>query len=87
MQTKITSLKNPQWGDSENTFINCEITLEAYGDEVLPFTATDSDPEEHGRALFAALVVGQYGEIAPYSPPSPEPEVNVSVGTVPTQIL
>lgn len=37
----------------------------------VPFTASDEDPEAHGRAIFAAIISGEFGQIAPYVPPPP----------------
>lgn len=62
---KITSLKNPVWVNDEQTAINCVITLDVFGDEELPFTATIYDVEEHGRVIFQELVYGKYGVITP----------------------
>jgi len=59
----ITSLKNPVWVNDEQ--INCIITLDVFGDEQLPFTASPHDVEEHGRIIFQELVDGRYGPIAP----------------------
>jgi hypothetical protein len=59
----ITSLKNPVWVNDEQ--INCIITLDVFGDEQLPFTASSNDVEEHGRIIFQELVDGRYGPIAP----------------------
>lgn len=68
MQATLTSLSNPRWANAEKTVIDCEITLGQFGDKVLPFTASASDVEAHGRAIFADLVAGVYGEIAEYVP-------------------
>lgn len=70
---KITSVKNPIWADSKNTTINCVITVEALGNEELPFSASPADCMEHGRVLFAELVSGVHGEVAPYVEPE-QPE-------------
>lgn len=75
MQAQLTSVKNLKWGDAEHTFINCEITTSQYGNEILPFTASPNDCEAHGRAIFADIVNGAYGEIAEYSAP-PLPSVD-----------
>lgn len=79
MQSVLTSLTNPQWANAEQTAIDCEITTSQFGDEVLPFTATQNDVEPHGRAIFADLVAGAYGPIAEYAPP-PEPVQPVTEG-------
>ena len=74
MQSILTSLKNPCWVNADHTMIDCEITTSQFGDEVLPFTAGQNDCEAHGRAIFADIVAGVYGEIAEYVPPPPRRE-------------
>ena len=64
MQANLTSLANPRWANAEQTLIDCEITSSQFGDEVLPFTASPTDCEAHGRAIFADIVAGKYGSIA-----------------------
>lgn len=88
MQGVLTSLSNPQWANAEQTAIDCEITISQFGNEVLPFTASSTDVEPHGRKIFADLVAGVYGEIAAYVPP-PEPETTVTPasGTIPVSVL
>ena len=47
--------------------INCEAKWSHLGDESQPwceFTADEFDTMEHGRALYAALINGDYGDIA-----------------------
>ena len=73
MQALLTSVSNPRWADAEHTMIDCTITTSQLGDVVLPFTASPTDIEAHGRAIFADLVAGVYGPIAEYVAP-PEPE-------------
>lgn len=68
MQTQLTSLKNPQWANAEKTMIDCEITTAQFGDEVLPFTAAKDDSEAHGRAIFEAILAGEYGDIGAHVP-------------------
>jgi len=70
MKSVLTSLSNPRWANADKTLIDCEITTSQFGDEVLPFTASQDDFEAHGRSIFADLVAGVYGEIAEYAPPS-----------------
>jgi hypothetical protein len=66
----LQSAQNLRWANAEGTAIDMTITWDRYPDP-LPFTASQNDPEEHGRAIFAAAVAGAYGAIAPYEPPSP----------------
>jgi hypothetical protein len=66
MQATLTSLSNPRWANAEQTAIDCEITTSQFGDEVLPFTASATDVESHGRAIFSDIVEGKYGQINKY---------------------
>ena len=79
MQSTLTSVSNPVWSNAEHTAIDCKITTSQFGDEVLPFTASQTDVEPHGRAIFADLVAGKYGAIAEYVAP-PEPVQPVTEG-------
>lgn len=59
----ITHVESPQYSAADNSQINCMITCEK---GVLPFTARANDTESYGRQLFADLLAGKYGTIAPY---------------------
>ena len=63
--------KNPVWANAEHTMIDLLIKWDAI-DEEFPFTASPTDVEAHGRAIFEAAVAGQFGEVAEYVPP-PDP--------------
>jgi hypothetical protein len=69
MQTLLTSLTNPRWSNAAHTTVDCEITTSQLGSEVIPFTASQTDVEAHGRAIFAAIVAGEYGPIGDYVAP------------------
>jgi hypothetical protein len=89
LETLLTSLKNPCWANAERTAINCEITTSQFGDEVLFFTASPNDIEAHGRAIYADIIAGTYGEIVDYVP-QPEvqnPTATLSSGTIQGSIL
>ena len=73
MQSILTSLKNPRWSNAEHTTADCEITTSQFGDEKLPFTASQNDIEAHGRAIFQDIASGEYGPVEEYVPP-PEPK-------------
>jgi hypothetical protein len=79
MQATLTSVFNPQWSNEEHTFIDCKITTSQFGEEILPFTASQNDVEPHGLVIFADLVAGVYGSIAEYVAP-PEPVQPVTEG-------
>jgi hypothetical protein len=70
MQTTLTSLSNPRWSNEEHTAIDCLITTSQFGNEILPFTASQNDVEEHGKQLFKDISEGKYGEIAKYIAPA-----------------
>lgn len=63
--------KNPRWVNAEHTMIDLEIKWETI-DVELPFTASPTDCEAHGRAIFEAAAAGQFGAVAEYVAP-PEP--------------
>jgi hypothetical protein len=69
MESILTSLTSPIWSNAEHTAIDCFITTSQFGDEVLPFTASQDDVAEHGRAIFADIVDGKYGVIGAYVAP------------------
>jgi hypothetical protein len=61
------TVENPRYVNAEGTMIDCDVKW-SHLPVVWPFTASPDDPAEHGRALYAALVAGEHGEIAPYAP-------------------
>jgi hypothetical protein len=65
--------KNPVWANAEHTMIDLTIKWVEI-DEELPFTASPSDCEEHGCAIFAAAVAGEYGAVAEFVPYVPTQE-------------
>jgi len=69
----IKSVSNPRWSDQAKTLINCNVTTDITGSELLPFTASPNDPEEVGKEIFQACLEGKYGQIAEYAPPPPPP--------------
>jgi hypothetical protein len=71
--------KNPVWANAEHTMIDLTIKWDRFPQE-FPFTASPTDCEAHGRAIFEAAVAGQFGEVAEYvaPPPPPEPEQEIN---------
>lgn len=76
MQITVTSVSFPVWANAEQTLINCDITVEQYPGEVLPFTADPNDSAEHGRQIYADCVAGAYGSIGAYVAPVIPAEAN-----------
>jgi hypothetical protein len=60
--------KDPVWANVEHTMIDLKIKWDFLREE-LPFTASPTDVEAHGRSLFEAAKNGQFGEVAKYVPP------------------
>jgi hypothetical protein len=61
----IESVTNPSWANEEHTLITCTVKF-GHFDDAMPFTAGPNDVEAHGRAIYADLIAGRYGEIAEY---------------------
>ncbi len=87
MQSKLNAITNPRWANAEKTQIDCEITTSQFGDEVLPFTASINDVEQHGRDIFNDIVTGKYGIITDYIPPPIVEIITRQPATIPVEIL
>jgi len=64
----MTVATNLFWSNAEHTTIDMMYQFSNLPAPV-PFTASQNDPMEYGRNIFAAAVAGNYGPIAPYTPP------------------
>ena len=64
--------KDPVWANPDQTMIDLTIKWSGMAEE-LPFTASPTDSEAHGRAIFAAAAAGDFGPVADYVPPPPAP--------------
>ena len=60
--------KDPVWANAEHTLIDLTIKWDGINAEY-PFTASPTDVEAHGRAIFEAAAAGQFGDVAEYVPP------------------
>lgn len=67
----IEYAKDPRWADEAQTVIDLTVKF-AHFDEELPFSAQPIDPAAHGRELFERASAGEFGDIAPWTPPSQE---------------
>jgi hypothetical protein len=63
-----TDVLNPQWANAEHTAITLLLVTEGLGD--IPFTATPDDSTDYGPEIYQRTVDGEFGEIAPYEPPT-----------------
>lgn len=62
-QAEVKNLKY-NWLDT----IDLELNHPTYG--WIPFTASPDDVEEHGKAIYAKAIAGDYGPIAPFVAPA-----------------
>jgi hypothetical protein len=60
--------KAPVWANADRTMIDLTIKWDKL-DKELPFTASQTDVEAHGRAIFEAAKDGKFGEVAEYVAP------------------
>ena len=63
-----------KWADADHTKLECMITFPAFNAE-LPFTATATDSEAHGREIFERAVKGDFGTIEDHDEPVVETEL------------
>jgi hypothetical protein len=72
MMSKIISAKNPVYASADGTLIDLIVTFDGIGE--VPFTASGSDMEAHGRSLFVRASAGEFGSIGIFvAPPEPSP--------------
>src|SRR5699024_1523488 len=64
-------VKNLIYSAPDNSLIDVEWNHPELG--WIPFTASPDDTEQHGRDIYAAAKRGDFGAIAPYTPPPPAP--------------
>ncbi|ADP96728.1 hypothetical protein ABWH88_05295 [Marinobacter adhaerens] len=64
MKITYSSVREPRWANHEKTAIDCLVYFEHLKSEV-PFIASETDVEPHGREIFGRCMQGEFGEIAP----------------------
>ncbi len=64
----IVTATNPVYSKADNSTIDCTVTFNT--GEVYPYTAAAFDDTSYGQQLWADLIAGGYGPIAPYVAPS-----------------
>lgn len=57
----VTQLR---WANMDHTAINAWVAFEGFA-QPLPFTASATDVEAHGRDIYARAVAGEFGPIEP----------------------
>lgn len=63
--------KNPRWANAEHTMLDLIIKWDRI-DVELPFTASPTDVEAHGRAIFEQAASGAFGPVAEFVSPTAE---------------
>lgn len=63
----IISANSPQWADAAHTAIILNVDFEGLG--VVPFGASPTDLELHGRDIYTRAVAGEFGAVAAYVAP------------------
>lgn len=69
----IQYVKDLQWANAEHTLFSCIVKYEEFNEEH-PSGINATDKYAHIQEIWAKGNAGEYGEIAEYVPPSPEPE-------------
>jgi hypothetical protein len=67
---KFKAVKNPKWSNFEQTIIECEVNFDDLIEEFVSFAAVASGDYPHTHEIFARCVAGEFGEVAPYTPPA-----------------
>jgi len=65
----INSVKNPKWADPTGFRVDMDVDFDELDEIYVPFTAYKFDNEAHSVELFERALLGEFGEIAPYTPP------------------
>lgn len=63
MTRGVLSITNCRYSSPDNSTVDCVITANG---KSYPFTASPNDSTEHGPAIYANAVAGEYGSIAVY---------------------
>jgi hypothetical protein len=64
----VISASDLRWADASHTAIDLLLQTAEFGE--IPFTASPSDSEQHGRDIYDRAMSGDWGPIAEYQPPS-----------------
>jgi hypothetical protein len=69
----IVSARDPRYSNALCSTVDIVVVTEEWGE--IEFTADAEDAEEHGKALYDRIAVGEFGPVAPYvAPADPDPK-------------
>ena len=82
-----SSVRNLVWVNPEQTMFNCTVDFEGVGE--VEFSCSVSDSVDHAQEIWAKAMAGEFGEIAAYVPPPPQPESTATPpsGQIPGSVL
>jgi hypothetical protein len=66
----IQSASNPKYASADGTSISLDVKF-AEVNLIVPFNATPTDSVPYGIELYTRAKNGEFGSIAPYTPPQP----------------
>jgi hypothetical protein len=69
--------KNPFFQTEDHSCIHVTVKWLEFAEE-MPFGAMANDVEAHGRDLYNRTIAGEFGQIAPYVPPSESTQPNTT---------
>lgn len=71
-----SAVKNVRWTNAEHSRIDCEVNFDHVRfEEWTPFTADPNDDfAPYCKEIFDRAAAGDFGPVAEYIPPPPEPE-------------
>ena len=64
----VESITDIVYRTEDKSVINCKIKF-AHLDEIVPFSASAADPEDHGVNIYNDILSGKYGPIGDYVAP------------------
>jgi hypothetical protein len=70
---KYADVKNLKWANAEQTTIEGDVIFPAISGQHIPFSAVASGDAAHTHEIFARCLAGDFGAIAPYVVPTPDP--------------
>ena len=74
----VVAAAEPIYANEHETHINLKVVFKEIGPYAILFTASESDTEPHGRALFVDAKAGKFGRVAPYEPATVQPALPVT---------
>jgi len=66
----VESITDIVYRTEDKQHINCKVKFAEFN-EVHPFTASATDPMDHGVSIYNDIISGKYGPIGDYVPPPP----------------